>query len=145
MKYSSKYQIKAQTVADFPSVKAQTSQEAEQYLRDHWEHPINVQESFYALYLDRGNSIIGHALISLGSITATIVDNKILMKYAIDLLATAIIISHNHPSGQLIASEQDIKLTKKVQECCNLFDITLMDHIILTEDSSLSFAGECLL
>ncbi len=145
MKYSSKYQITAQVVSEFKSTKVTQLTEAEAYLREHWEHPINIQESFYALYLDRGNRIIGHALISLGGTTATIVDTKILMKYALDLLATGVILSHNHPSGQLIASEQDIKLTRKVQECCTLFDIGLLDHIILTEDSSFSFANECLL
>jgi len=146
MKYTKKYNIVIQSVNEsFESTKIIKSELAQEYLRKIWEAPIEIQESFYALFLDRANKIKGHALISVGGMTGTVVDNRILFKYAVDNLSTGLIIAHNHPSGQLKPSDQDIKVTKKIQSICELFEIALMDHIILTEESFYSFADNGLI
>jgi DNA repair protein RadC len=65
---------------------------------------------------------------------------RIVAKYVVDSLATGIILAHNHPSGQLKPSEADIRITKKIKNAMELFDVSVFDHIILTEDSYYSFA-----
>lgn len=106
-----------------------------------FENRMQYQEVFAAIYLDNNNNIMCHQIISIGAINATIADIRIIMSTALKTLATSIIICHNHPSGNLIASTADINLTKKVKEAANFFDITLIDHIILTKESYSSFSN----
>jgi DNA repair protein RadC len=107
-----------------------------------FENRMQYQEVFAAIYLDYNNNIMCHQIISIGAINQTIADIRIIMSTALKTLATSIIICHNHPSGNLKASHADINLTNKVKDAANLFDITLIDHIILTKDSYLSFSNE---
>jgi DNA repair protein RadC len=107
-----------------------------------FENRMQYQEVFVAIYLDYNNNIMCHQIISIGAINQTIADIRIIMSTALKTLATSIIICHNHPSGNLKASHADINLTNKVKDAANLFDITLIDHIILTKDSYLSFSNE---
>jgi DNA repair protein RadC len=79
---------------------------------------------------------------STGSISQTVVDPRLIVGTALKCGASAIILSHNHPSGNSFPSSQDKVITKKVQEGCSFFGILLMDHIILTEDSYYSFGDE---
>lgn len=97
-------------------------------------------EEFWALYLDRANQIIKHELISIGGKSGTIVDMKILFSKAIMVQASGIIVAHNHPTGNLKPSEQDIKLTSKLKEASKLLDISILDHIIIGENRFYSFA-----
>ena len=92
--------------------------------------------------LNNNNQTTGFMKISQGGITGTVVDVRIIAKYAIDNLATGIILAHNHPSGKLHASDADIQITKKVKEAMKLFDVQVLDHIILTETAYLSFQDE---
>ncbi|MFN5417630.1 MAG: RadC family protein [Flavobacteriia bacterium] len=102
-------------------------------------------EEFYVMYLNKANILLHTKRISIGGVTGTVVDNRILFKEAIECLATGIILVHNHPSGQLRPSEQDIKLTKKIQQIGELMEIVVMDHIIVTPEYYYSFADNGLL
>jgi len=106
---------------------------------------IDIYESFFLLLLDRSNKTIGYAKISQGGVAGTVVDPKIIFKYALESLASGIIMVHNHPSGNLKASISDIELTKKVKNGAKHFDINLLDHLIISENGFLSMADECLI
>ncbi len=97
-------------------------------------------EEFYVLYLSRANKPIAHKHISSGGITGTIADTKIILKHAIELLATNICAYHNHPSGNLRPSQSDINLTKNLKQAAALIDVTLLDHIIMGDKNYYSFA-----
>tara|TARA_B110000196_G_C21064936_1_gene624348 strand:- start:211 stop:897 length:687 start_codon:yes stop_codon:yes gene_type:complete len=99
-------------------------------------------EQFWVLYLNNANKVLDKFRISQGGMTATIVDVRVLLKKALELNSTGIIVCHNHPSGTLRASEADCKLTEKVKVSAKLMDIQLLDHIIVTDQSYFSFADE---
>lgn len=121
-----------------------SSATANEILRNIWSDKIELYEEFVLLLLNNSNKCLGWIKISQGGITGTVVDNKIIIASAIKALATSIIISHNHPSGNIKPSQADIICTKKLNECCKLFDIKLFDHIILSGDTDnyYSFADE---
>ncbi len=102
-------------------------------------------EEFWALYLGASNRILDKIKISQGSSQATVVDNRLIVKRALDRFATSIIIVHNHPSGQPAPSSQDKEMTEKLRAAAALFDIRLTDHIIVTAGESYSFRGDGLL
>ncbi len=102
-------------------------------------------EEFWVLLLNRNNKIIRKECISKGGVSATVVDVKILLKKALDALASGIILCHNHPSGNKKASEEDIRLTKKIKEGAQIMDISLLDHVIFAQHHYFSFADEGLL
>ncbi|MGB8375049.1 MAG: DNA repair protein RadC [Salegentibacter sp.] len=102
-------------------------------------------EEFWIIYLNNSNKVIDQVQLSKGGITGTLVDVRITLRKALELGATAIILSHNHPSGNLNASEADKQLTKKLKTCAESLDIKVLDHIIVTEKSYFSFADEGLL
>jgi DNA repair protein RadC len=105
---------------------------------------IALQEHFVVLYLNRANVPLGGFLCSSGGITGTVADIRIIMAVALKSLACAMIIAHNHPSGNLKPSMADIDLTKKIQSACKFMDINLVDHIIVSpsEGTYYSFADE---
>lgn len=103
---------------------------------------IEHHECFYVLLLNHRAKPIGVFCTSVGGMAATIVDVRIVMQTALKCHAATLIISHNHPSGNLQPSEQDIKLTKKLKEAGQFLDIPIRDHLILTEQSYYSFADE---
>lgn len=139
MKTISEYQLK-KVSSDLPKVKIKRSQIAADYIRQFYFDDIAIYESCFILLLNRANDTIGYAKISQGGVTGTIIDTKLVFKYAVDSLASGIVICHNHPSGQLTPSQDDINITKRIKEACKLFDICFLDHIILTEESYYSFA-----
>jgi DNA repair protein RadC len=102
-------------------------------------------EEFWILLLNRANSVVKMECISKGSVSGTVVDVRLILKPAIESLASGVILSHNHPSGQLKPSEQDITLTKKIKESTRLMDINLLDHLIIGDQKYLSFADEGIL
>jgi len=139
MKTISEYQLK-KVSSDLPKVKVNNSQIAADYIRQFYFDDISIYESCFVLLLNRANDTIGYAKISQGGVTGTIIDTKLVFKYAVDSLASSLVICHNHPSGQLTPSQDDINITKRIKEACKLFDMCLLDHIILTEESYYSFA-----
>lgn len=99
-------------------------------------------EEFWVLFLNNSNKVIYKTQISKGGITGTVVDVRIVFKIALEHNATSIILSHNHPSGKLQASEADIQITKKIKEAGKNLDIQVLDHVIITEKSYFSFVDE---
>jgi DNA repair protein RadC len=102
-------------------------------------------EEFWVIYLDRANKVIDKTRISQGGISGTVIDIRIIMKQAIEKLATSIILFHNHPSGNLTASSNDLEITRKAAEASKLFDIKVIDHIIVAGNKFMSFADEGLI
>ena len=96
-------------------------------------------EEFWILYLNNSNKVIHKAQISKGGITGTVVDSRIIFKTAFEQNATSIILTHNHPSGKLLPSDADIQVTKKVKLAGQQLDVTVIDHIIITETGYYSF------
>lgn len=136
-----KYDITiASKSSSFEMTKINNSKDAEQYARQFFHEDISLYESVFVMFLNRANKVIGYAKISQGGTISSIIDNKIILKYALDCLASGIILIHNHPSGNTSPSEQDKKHTKILKDACVLFDITLLDHIILTEKEYYSFS-----
>lgn len=99
-------------------------------------------EEFYVIFLNRSNVILGHEQVSKGGISGTIADGKIIFKSAIMHQASAIILAHNHPSGNLKASESDIRLTKDLRQFGKLIGIEILDHVIFTDNGYLSLSEE---
>lgn len=102
-------------------------------------------EEFWAVFLNQSNKIIYKSRLFSGGINQSVVDIRILFKTALEHLATGLIISHNHPSGNLKPSAEDLKITKQIQEAGKLLNIQLHDHLIITQTAYLSFADEGLL
>lgn len=102
-------------------------------------------EEMWVLYLSSANRIIERRKVSVGGSTSLVADCKLIIKRALEQVAQSIIIVHNHPSGNPAASEQDKVFTTRLQECAKLFDIALLDHIIISSKGSLSFRSEGLL
>jgi len=102
-------------------------------------------EEFWVLMLNRANKVIRRSRISQGGLTGTVIDTRIILKNAIDNLASAIIVCHNHPSGNIRPSESDIDITVKIRDAAKLMDIRLLDHIIIGDRSYCSFADEALI
>lgn len=102
-------------------------------------------EECWCLYLNTGNRIVERQRVSQGGVQATVVDHRLVIKRALELLATQIILVHNHPSGAALPSEQDKILTKKIAEAAALFDIRLLDHLIIARGGEYSFRQNGLL
>jgi DNA repair protein RadC len=106
---------------------------------------MEQKEIFSCLYLDRSNKILGMAKISEGSSCATIVDIPYIFRLAILMNASSVILCHNHPSGNLQASDADKQITKKIIQAGGLFDIQIFDHLIISSDGFLSMQSEGLI
>ncbi|TZF93566.1 JAB domain-containing protein [Chryseobacterium panacisoli] len=102
-------------------------------------------EEFWAIFLNNSNKVIHVSKLTQGGISQSIVDVRILYKTALDHFSTGIIIAHNHPSGSLKPSREDINITQKIKEAGNTLSIQLLDHIIVTQDSYFSFSDSGLL
>lgn len=102
-------------------------------------------EEFWVILLNNSNQLIEKRNISKGGVAATIADAKLIFKAAIEKLASAIILCHNHPSGQLKASQQDLKLTHKLVAAGKSLDIAVVDHLIIGNNQYLSFSDQGLL
>jgi len=99
-------------------------------------------EEFWAVFLNRGNKILRKYKVSQGGLSGTVTDVRLIIKEAILQLSSGIILVHNHPSGNLKPSEQDIELTKKISDAAKYFDINVLDHLIIGTGKYYSFADE---
>lgn len=102
-------------------------------------------EEMWALYLTSANGVIERTRVSQGGVTALVVDYKLIVKRAVELLASSLIIVHNHPSGVAVPSPEDIDVTDRIAAAAALFDIRLLDHIIVASGKSYSFRQQGLL
>lgn len=137
-------------VSYYPTIKGKTkvssSQDAFGILKFNWNVDIiQLQEEFKVLLLNRNNVVLGIYSLSTGTMSSTLVDSKLLFGVALKAGAHSIILAHNHPSGSCKPSSSDISITKKIKKGCELLDIKLLDHIILTSNSYYSFSDEALL
>jgi DNA repair protein RadC len=128
--------------SDLERVAITSPDKAAEYCRQFFGEDISLWESMFILTLDQANQTTGWAKISQGGVAGTVCDPKIIAHYAVANLAQGVIICHNHPSGSLKPSDQDIRMTKKIKEGLALLDISLTDHLILTEDSYTSLMQE---
>lgn len=102
-------------------------------------------EKFWTIYLNNANKILRKEEISSGTITQTPVEISIIMKHAILNSATSMILCHNHPSGNVTPSEQDLSLTENIKNAAKYFNIRVLDHIIISSETFYSFADESIL
>lgn len=103
------------------------------------------REVFAILFLNRANKINHFEIVSEGGITGTVADPRIILKKALEENAVSIILCHNHPSGSLKPSGEDISLTQKIKEAARFLDIRVLDHIIVSEEGYYSFAEDGIL
>ena len=122
-------------------VKVTSSQDVYNYVLPLWKD-IDYRESFAILLLSRNMKILGLSWVSLGGISGTVVDPKIIFQTALKSSSSGIILLHSHPSGNPNPSDADLKITTKIKEGGKLLDIDVPDHIILTSESYLSMADE---
>ena len=99
-------------------------------------------EEFWALYLNSSNRVLDRVRISQGGVSATVVDHRLIVKRAVEKLAHAVILVHNHPSGSELPSEEDRTVTERVAQAVSLFDIALLVHIFVTPGPCYSFRNE---
>lgn len=102
-------------------------------------------EEFWIMLLNRGNKIIDTFMVSQGGISGTVIDVRLILKNALEKLASSIILCHNHPSGTMQASDADLKITRKIKDAAILMDISVLDHIIIGQSNYLSLADEGML
>ncbi|MEX2592880.1 MAG: JAB domain-containing protein [Anditalea sp.] len=126
--------------------KITSSKEAYEILLENWdEDKLEFVEQFKVILLNRANRVLGIYEASTGGVSGTVADPKLIFGAAIKANASGILLSHNHPSGQLKPSDADIKLTKKLKDGGQYLEISVLDHIIVTSEGYYSFADEGLL
>lgn len=126
--------------------KVTCSEDAYRYMLSTYTHrTICYKEYFKVLFLNQANQILGYTLISEGGLTETIADIRLIFQAALLTNSVALILAHNHPSGNLKPSPEDIRLTKQVRDASNFIRIKILDHIILSDTEYYSFADEGML
>lgn len=119
------------------------SEDSYKLLYSSWSKDIiELQEEFKVLLLNRSNKVLGIYSCSKGGVSGTVVDIKLVFAVALKANASSIIVAHNHPSGNLKPSNQDISLTQKLKEAANFLDIALLDHLIICKDGFFSFSDK---
>jgi len=111
-------------------------------------HPLMgdlEHEEFWLLMLNRANRVVGRHKVSQGGLSGTVIDTRIILKKALDNLASSIIVCHNHPSGNKQPSDADVKITEKLKKAAEMLEIKLLDHVIIADKSYFSFADEGLI
>lgn len=99
-----------------------------------------THEEFWILFLNRSNRVTNQIKISQGGVSGTVTDVRIIMKKAVENLASGMIVCHNHPSGNLTPSDSDTSITRKIKDAGNLMDVQLLDHLIISGNNYYSFA-----
>lgn len=123
--------------------KLNSSREVFKVFSESWNpDTIELYEQFKVLLLNRANRVIGLFEVSSGGVSGTIADPKLIFATALKATASAVILAHNHPSGNLKPSQADISLTKKIKEGGKLLDIEVLDHLIITTEGYYSFGDE---
>lgn len=124
-------------------VQVTNSQMMFEVIMKHWDYNIlEYQEQVKVILLNRANIVLGIYELSKGGISGTVVDIRIILGVALKCNASAIILVHNHPSGKLVPSEPDKAITKRLKEACNLLEVYLLDHLIISKFGYYSFADE---
>lgn len=126
--------------------KITSSKDMYEVLKQIWdENKMEMQEQFKVIFLNRANRVTGVYETSTGGLTGTVADPRLILADALKSLAVSIILSHNHPSGNLKPSRADEELTQKIKAAASYHDIMVIDHIIISSEGYYSFADEGLL
>ena len=128
---------KRKNMSGVPKIKS--SKDCEQVLRMFFTD-MTYKEQFFIMLLDRANNVLGVSKVSEGGTVGTVVDGKVVFQTALISNAQAIILCHNHPSGNLNPSHSDIDLTEKIRKFGKYIDLAVLDHLILTQEGFYSFA-----
>lgn len=127
-----------------PSVSG--SNDAYQIFRNFWDdNSLELREEFKAMLLNRSHRVLGIVTISTGGVSSTVVDPKMIFASALAANASSIIVAHNHPSGNLNPSKPDIHLTHKLANAGRFMELPIIDHLIITRESYMSFADKGLM
>lgn len=127
---------------EFEIVRIHSSQDAYELAKKFYHEDILIYESVFIILTNKANNATGYAKISQGGVCGTVVDSIIIAKYAIDTLSSGVILVHNHPSGNLSPSSNDLNLTTKVKNALKLLDINLIDSLIISTNGYMSFCDE---
>lgn len=126
--------------------KISNSKDCQDLFRKIWDtDSLLVCETMICIFLNRQNNTIGWFKVSQGGLSGTVIDVRLILATALNCLASGFLLCHNHPSSNLNPSEADISMTNKVKEAAKLMDISILDHIILTEEDYYSFADNGLI
>lgn len=137
------YKIKAEPTGDYlPKTKIESAEDSAAFARLFYADDIGIYESFFVFSVASSMHVTGWLKVSQGGVTSTIVDPRLVARFALDTLASGVVLVHNHPSGNTRPSDADYRMTKRIKEGLALFDIKVLDHIILTQDDFYSFADE---
>jgi DNA repair protein RadC len=125
------------------NIKVSSSKDVNDYIRKIYPVEITVREAMVVLYLNNSHRTLGYSIASIGGITATLLDVRLVLQSALLVGCTSLILIHNHPSGgSLNPSQADIAITEKIKKAAELHDIKVLDHLILAEDAYYSFADK---
>lgn len=124
--------------------KVSSSEDAFNVILHQWED-IHYRESFAIILLNRANKCLGFTFVSKGGLSGTVADPKVIFQTALKANASSIILVHNHPSGNLQPSQNDINLTKNIVKAGKLLELQAIDHLIVSDDAYFSFADEGLI
>jgi len=131
------------TVSKGDKIIIKTPEEVELILKKIFDSDtILWTEEMVMICLNRANQVIGYHKVASGGFSGVICDPKVIMTIALQSAASSIILAHNHPSGNLKASNADIEITKKIKNACSFLDVNLLDHFIITNEGYLSLANE---
>lgn len=138
-----KIKYKREKVSDIIPLPVSSAKEAVDYLMNNcYDKDEMWREKVFAIFLNNKCTPIGHIVISIGGFDSADIDKRLIVKGALDSFATGVVLSHNHPSGDSRPSSNDIKLTKELKNALSVFDITLVDHIVIGDGEYFSFADE---
>ena len=135
------YSLKAQK-QEFPIVKIKRAEDAVNFARQFYYDDIAIYESVFIILMNNAGNAMGYAKISQGGICKAVVDVRIVAKYAVETLASSVILVHNHPSGDVRPSKDDKELVNRLRQALDVLNVKLHDSIIITEDSHLSMYDE---
>lgn len=131
------------TPSRYNQSKIQTTEDAYDVLKEFFaQGTIALQEQFVVMYLNAGHNVLGIYTASKTGITRTVADIRLILGVALKTASTAMIIAHNHPSGNLNPSVADEVITKKLKDAAALLDVNLLDHLIVSDKGFYSFADE---
>ena len=122
-----------------------SSQTSYDIFKEAYEECMQHHEECWVMFLNHGGKLLGLSCISKCGISQTVVDIRIILQTALLAHASGIILSHNHPSGNIVASSSDNAITSKLKKACEILDIRLLDHIILSESGYMSYSDEGML
>lgn len=123
-----------------PKIKVNSSDVVAKYAYDLYEDDIDIMETFFVIFVNNALNTIGYHMLSKGALTGTVVDNRLVGKYALETLATGIVLVHNHPSGALKPSYSDKEITKKLIKMLSYHDVKVVDHVILTPEKGVFYS-----